>query len=53
MKICPKCKSKNITLYRGGITGQYVCKDCGYIGELIIEIDDSLKPKYLKSKKNL
>lgn len=35
--ICPNCKSKNITLYMGGIFGKYKCKKCGYLGPLIVE----------------
>jgi transposase-like protein len=49
MKICPKCKSSNITLFIGGQTGQYKCKDCGYVGVLVIEKNDFKKKK--KSKK--
>nr|MCK4929829.1 TFIIB-type zinc ribbon-containing protein [Nanoarchaeota archaeon] len=41
---CPHCKSTNVTLDTGGQTGKYICKDCGYIGSLIIE-------KRIKSKK--
>lgn len=38
VKICPNCKSDNIVLYMGGILGvQYECKNCGYIGPLVIE----------------
>ncbi len=37
MKVCPMCKSENITLYMGGQFGKYICKDCDYIGPLIIE----------------
>jgi hypothetical protein len=37
MKICPKCKSADITLYMGGKFGKYLCKKCGYIGPIIIE----------------
>ena len=37
MKLCPKCKSKEIVLDAGIITGQYYCKKCGYCGSLIIE----------------
>jgi len=36
---CPHCKSHNITLDTGGQTGKYICKDCGYIGGLVIEED--------------
>jgi len=39
IKKCPKCKSKNIWLDTGGITGKYKCKDCGYVGSLIISED--------------
>ena len=50
MLICPRCKSKNVTLYDGGITGKFICKKCGYIGSLIIEIEDNLlKPKKFKT----
>lgn len=44
-RLCPKCKSENITLFAGGHTGQYQCKKCGYIGPLIIEKD--IKPTKL------
>ena len=37
MKKCPHCKSSNITLDMGGQSGKYICKDCGYVGSLIIE----------------
>lgn len=40
MKICPKCKSSNITLDMGGYSGKYICKDCGYVGALVLEKDD-------------
>ena len=36
-KLCPKCKSNNITLYSGGMFNSYICKDCGYIGSLVLE----------------
>ena len=39
VKFCPKCNSSNITLDTGGQTGKYLCKDCDYIGVLIIEKD--------------
>ena len=34
---CPQCKSSNMTLDTGGQTGKYICKDCGYIGGLVIQ----------------
>jgi late competence protein required for DNA uptake (superfamily II DNA/RNA helicase) len=36
---CPRCNSTNIGMYAGGITGTYFCRDCGYMGTLIIEKD--------------
>jgi len=43
MKVCPKCGSSNITLYMGGKFGKYECKNCGYIGALVIEKEDEIK----------
>ncbi len=37
VKICPICKSNNITLYMGGQMGNYKCKNCGYVGFIILE----------------
>ncbi|MFH1209662.1 MAG: NUDIX domain-containing protein [archaeon] len=37
MKLCPKCKSSDIFFYTGGIFNSYMCKDCGYVGNLILE----------------
>jgi len=39
LKRCPVCKKINIMLDLGGQTGKYRCKDCGYVGALIIEED--------------
>jgi transposase-like protein len=36
-QICPVCESENIILDAGGNTGKYSCKDCNYIGVLILE----------------
>ncbi len=38
-KICPMCKSDNLTLDIGGQTGKYRCKKCGYLGPIVIESD--------------
>jgi len=45
IKACPKCASKNIVLHAAGITGNYKCLDCGYIGPIIIESDEKLRIK--------
>jgi len=39
MKKCPKCGSKNLTFDNGGLIELYKCKDCDYIGVLVIEDD--------------
>jgi len=54
MKFCPKCGSKNIDWVLPQTWSKYECKDCGYIGALIIEdgkIADEIKKEYLKNKK--
>ncbi len=37
IKLCPKCKSDKIELYAAGITGNYRCRNCDYVGPLILE----------------
>lgn len=40
---CPKCKSSNIsseTLY-GVLPSTYFCKDCGYNGPVILELEET------------
>jgi len=34
---CPVCGSENMMLDSAGHTGKYRCKDCGYIGPIVIE----------------
>lgn len=34
---CPRCSSTDIYYEAGGVTGTYVCKNCGYRGNLFIE----------------
>ena len=42
MFYCPKCKSQEIYAVAGGYIGQvYLCKDCGYRGSFVLEIDDT------------
>ena len=41
MFYCPACKSQEIYAVAGGYIGQvYLCKDCGYRGSFVLEIDD-------------
>jgi len=52
VKICPKCNSKNMSIYMGAVTGmRYKCKDCGYIGVLTIEWEKNFKKLGLDFKK--
>ena len=40
MFYCPVCKSQEIYAVAGGYVGQvYLCKDCGYRGSFVLEID--------------
>ena len=45
IKKCPRCKSTKIEYFAGAITGQYHCKNCGYIGPIILEEDVDEKNK--------
>jgi len=44
LKVCPICGSTNIRLsskFDGWLTPiQYVCKDCGYKGPIILELEE-------------
>jgi transposase-like protein len=42
MFFCPNCKSQEIFPVAGGYVGQiYLCKDCGYRGPFVLDIDSS------------
>ena len=43
-KFCPRCKSDNVKMIAGGITGSFMCRDCGYAGSIFPE-----KPVIIKS----
>lgn len=32
-KFCPECGSENVQMVAGGITGGWMCGDCGYTGQ--------------------
>jgi hypothetical protein len=53
MFYCPKCKSQEIYPVVGGYVGQvYLCKDCGYRGSFVLEIDEADIPGNEKKEKN-
>lgn len=53
MKFCPRCGSSNIEWVLPQDWSKWECRDCGYIGSLIIEdgtIAEKLREEYLKKK---
>ncbi len=34
-KVCPRCGSEDVYMAAGGITGGWICKNCGYSGGII------------------
>ena len=38
-QLCPVCKKDSLILAAGGMTGNFKCKKCGYLGNLVIEED--------------
>ncbi|PUA33047.1 MAG: hypothetical protein B9J98_02980 [Candidatus Terraquivivens tikiterensis] len=49
--ICPACKSEKINLYLGGYAGMlYQCASCGYVGPVVLVVDD---PDALKELEEL
>jgi len=52
MFYCPACKSQEIYAVAGGYIGQvYLCKDCGYRGSFVLEIDESRAPGAIEKDK--
>ena len=52
MKFCPNCGSKNIDWVLPQTWSKYECKNCGYIGALIIDdekIAKEISREYLKN----
>ena len=53
MFYCPRCKSQEIYAVAGGYIGQvYLCKNCGYRGSFVLEIDDDGDGTKEKNKKD-
>jgi transposase-like protein len=52
MFYCPKCKSQEIYAVAGGYMGQvYLCKDCGYRGSFVLEVDDAKAMRTIEKDK--
>lgn len=42
-EVCPVCGSPDLYLETGGYTGKlYRCKNCDYLGALIVEADEEM-----------
>lgn len=39
IKLCPRCRKAKLEMYAGWQTGNYICRGCGYIGPLSLEIE--------------
>jgi transposase-like protein len=51
MFYCPVCKSQEIYPVAGGYVGQvYLCKDCGYRGSFMLEIDSPEGMKHVEKE---
>lgn len=51
IKICPTCRSEEITMVTGGITGMWKCKNCGYENDIFPVRDEVIKPEKPEDKK--
>lgn len=47
---CPQCNSNDITYYMGAQFGKYQCKNCGYVGVIVIEENEASDKKGRKRK---
>jgi len=56
VKFCPKCGSENIDWVLPQTWSKYECKNCGYIGALIIDdekIAQEISKEYLKNNEKI
>ena len=56
VEVCPVCGSSEMYLETGGYVGKvYHCKDCNYVGALVVEADDemieAIKEEYERENK--
>ena len=57
LEVCPVCGSADLYYETGGYTGKlYRCKNCDYMGALIVEADEemarAIREDYEQNKKN-
>jgi len=48
--VCPVCGSKEIELDAGGYTGKYRCKNCGYVGVLVLEMSEDEYEEFMRRR---
>lgn len=52
IKICPVCGSTRIHYVAGMVTGEkFKCENCGYIGSLVVEIEEDEYEDWLREMK--
>ena len=58
-RFCPKCDSEEVQPFIGGITGTWMCKECGYVGVFperalaVVESRDIVLEDLMKDKKEI
>lgn len=56
-KFCPSCGSEDVMMVAGGVTGSWMCKNCGFSGsifpekELLGRDESKMIAKEIKGKK--
>ena len=50
-KFCPKCRSEEVIMVAGGITGTWMCKSCGFSGSIFPEKEILSRDMDRKNKK--
>ena len=56
MKFCPRCGSNNIGWILPQDRSKWECKDCGYVGALIIEdgeIAEEIRKEFINNKEKM
>ena len=50
IRICPRCGSDEVEMIAGGITGSWMCRNCGYCGSVFPEKEIVGKEQGMKGK---
>ena len=49
--VCPVCRSTDVELDTGGVSGKYYCKKCGYVGSYVLEMTEGEFEEMLRMEK--